>query len=250
MKAASSEVAPADEMFVPGANRSTHVPKFEKLARASLGSLAATVSSARHASRRVVACVAALVAGARHVRDSGSDRVRDRVVDGRVAVAPDAHVRDRGSHAVRSDPVDAGDELREGPGAVATQDTHRHEGDVLGDTVRLSADDARDVGAVHLAGRIRRVTVVDGVEGCDRCTTFEFGVRRPDGRVQDVRRHAAPVGVEQVRTVDGQVTVVDPVETPWRAELDRVGVDVSVLRDRGDRWVPAELARRLPTSER
>ena len=88
-------------MLVPGAKMSTHVPKFENDARASVLVVAPTVIAAATRAGEVVAGVRVRVAGRDRVGHAGGDRVVDARVERRGHAAAEAHVRDRRPDVVR-----------------------------------------------------------------------------------------------------------------------------------------------------
>ncbi len=72
-------------------------------------------------------------------------------------------------------------------------------------------------------------TVTAGGVEADLGATTEVGVVRVDAGVDDVRRGARTVGLRGVRTVQGQVLLVDPVQAPGDH-----GGDLADLLDVGD----------------
>ena len=110
---------------------------------------------------------------------------------------------------------------------------------VLRHTRHRAGEDARDMGTVAVAVLdAPSVAEVDVDAGTD--ATLELDVRRPDARVDHVRRHAGSGRAVGVRAVEGWVELVDAVEAPWCTVLDGVDLDDLIDVDVGHRWVTSE----------
>ena len=215
----SRPVFQSETTSTPGANRSTHDPRFENGARVSSRAVAATVSTVGSRPGEDVAGVGVLVARGDRDRDAVGDEPADRGVDAVAGLAGQAEVRHRGRAAavVAGRPVDPGDDPGRLARAVAVQRPHRDQRHRARHPARRAADRAGDVRAVPGAV-VGAAPVVDRREPRPH-PAAEVVVVRLDPRVDDVGGDAAAVPVGGRRGVAARELprpLVDPVEPPGR----------------------------------
>ena len=127
------------------------MPAFEKVARASARSVAATVTtSGTRAGDPSHASVAVFPAADTYVIPVAIDR---RTAASSASDAGDVAltVATRGVDRVRGDPVETGEQLSDGPGPRAVEHAHRHQRDRGRAATGRAADRAGDVGPVVIA---------------------------------------------------------------------------------------------------
>src|SRR5207302_5757822 len=111
-------------------------------------------------------------------------------------------------------PIDARDDTLVTAAPTTVQYADADQMHLLRDTIGLAAHSARYVGPVSIAvGGV--VVVVDFVDARGRAS-FKFRVREPNAGVDDVCIDARTSGVVRVGIVEGEISLIEPVETPIR----------------------------------
>mmetsp|Transcript_3922 Transcript_3922/g.11351 ORF Transcript_3922/g.11351 Transcript_3922/m.11351 type:complete len:571 (-) Transcript_3922:581-2293(-) len=147
--------------------------------------------------------------------DPGIYQGLDCPVDGPALVSPQRKNGRRGLLVIHGDPIQPLDNAAPGPRSIAPEDSHRVNDGVLGHPKLPAGRGSSDVSPVTVL--VPGIPVpVDNVDAvCD--PSREVDVRVADSRVQDVQMDPLPGRGDVEGPVQGQVALVDPVETPQPA---------------------------------
>ncbi len=170
----------------------------------------------RFRSRGNGAGVAAVVARCHHHGDAIGNRIGNRTIQRRIAVATQTEVGNGGNtrRVILDHPIDAGNDTEDAAPARTRQHTNGNDRDGFGHTNGLAADGTGNVRAVPVAV-FGATSVADLRISSDNAPT-ELPVVTAHSGIDDVRVHARPREVVGVVAVTRDRPLVDAIESPRR----------------------------------